>query len=79
MVLSTISISWNIPRLAQTIPIRKHIMISTTTFILIVVLLNAVVTTVLFTHSQDQKKQIKELNERVGDLEEKTKSIVLED
>lgn len=54
-------------------------MISTTTFILIVLVLNAVITTVLFTHSQDQKKQIKELNMRVGDLEEKTKNILLED
>ncbi len=54
-------------------------MISTTTFLAIIVLLQAIVTTVLFTRSMDDKKQIKDLNGRVGDLEEKTKSIILED
>lgn len=54
-------------------------MISTTTFILIVILINAAITSVLYTKMMDLMKTVKELTGRVGDLEEKTKNILLED
>ena len=46
-------------------------MISTTAFILISVLINSGIIFVLLTLVLDQKAQIKELNMRIGDLENK--------
>lgn len=54
-------------------------MISTTTFLLI---WNAILTFVvafLVSKNIDAQKSVKELNYRAGDLEQKTKNIILED